>query len=620
MSVQFGIFNFDRAPVNPQQWETARTLLSIYGPDGEGAYRSDGLGLLFRAFHSTDESRTEKQPLVSSSGRVYLWDGRLDNRAALIDCGTLSPIPSDAAIAAAAHERYGSKALRQFIGDWSISVWDPVGRTVLLARDCVGVRPLYYSLTAAGVAWCTMLEPLVRLIPRPIQLCEKYIAGWIASSPESGLTPYTNIRSVPASSWIKFCAGKVESGVHWSFDQTKLVRYGRDSEYEDHFRLLFQQSVKRRLRSFVPVLAELSGGMDSSSIVCVADDILASGEPPCPRLDTISYFDDGEPNWNERPYVASVEQRRGRIGCHLDLGNRDGSSFQNLTRRPLAPSDVRWDDDAARSFRGCMVSHNNRVLLSGFGGDEVMGGVPTPIPELADLLMGRHFGSFLSRLQEWALVRRTTVWKLASEVVMSFWPAIVSTATNNNIPTWLDREFRVRNNNAFGEDATRFRLLHNGLPSFQAYLGAISSLSRHLGCTPLPSAPTYEVRYPYMDRDLLEFLLAIPQEQRLRPGQRRSLQRRALSGVVPDEILFRRRKAYASHGPRRMLLQTVTALLKEGDEPVLGALGVINGPAFLDSVRCLAAHGDGLLFPILRATSLEVWLRSLNDEGELHFR
>jgi len=617
MSAQFGMLRFDGAPIDCEQWENTRTLLASYGPDGESVYQSDGLGLIVRAFSTTAESGAEEQPLVSPSGRVYVWDGRLDNRIELMNrLAGLSTLASDAAIVASAFEQFGHKVLPLLIGDWSLSIWDPRDRTVLLATDCIGVRPLYYAITATQVTWCTVLEPLVRITPGTIQLCEEYIAGWISSSPEAGLTPYANIRSVPASSWVTLRAGKTESGFHWSFDPTKLVRYQRDDEYEEHFRVLFRQSVRRRLRSFAPVLAELSGGMDSSSIVCVADDILDSGEALCPRLDTVSYFDDSEPNWNERPFAALVEKRRGHVGHHLDLAVRHGNAIRNMTRSPLAPGEVRWEDPITRSFRDRMVSQNNLVLLSGFGGDEVMGGVPTPLPELADLLVTGQLVRFLFRLQAWAVVRRVTVWKLAVQVGMSFLPTASSTLSKT-APEWLDRAFAIRNHKAFGEHETRFRLIGSGLPSFQAYLGAISLLRRHLGCTPPPVAPIHEVRYPYLDRDLLEFLLAIPQSQRLRPGQRRSLHRRALAGIVPDEIVFRKRKAYASHGPRKVLLQMLSALLEEDDGLVAEALGIINGPAIHDSVRRLATCGDGLLFPLMRATSLEVWLRALKDEGKL---
>src|SRR5205814_4307574 len=107
---------------------------------------------------------------------------------------------------------------------------------------------------------------------------------------------------------------------YWDFDPGKKIRYRTDAEYEQYFRTVFATAVQRKLRSDRPVLAELSGGMDSSSIVCMADLIIARGQADCPRLDTISWFDSSNPNWDDPFYFAKVEEKRGRTGCHIDLG------------------------------------------------------------------------------------------------------------------------------------------------------------------------------------------------------------------------------------------------------------------------------------------------------------
>ena len=150
-------------------------------------------------------------------------------------------------------------------------------------------------------------------------LCEEYIAGWFSSFPAAHLTPYEGIHSVPPASFVVLGPEAQAIKRYWNFDADNSIRYRSDGEYEEHFRTLFAQSVERRLRSRCPVMAELSGGMDSSSIVCMADAIMASGVRPTSRLDTISYYDNSEPNWDERPYFAKVEEMRGRPGSHIDL-------------------------------------------------------------------------------------------------------------------------------------------------------------------------------------------------------------------------------------------------------------------------------------------------------------
>src|SRR5207245_4201132 len=108
--------------------------------------------------------------------------------------------------------------------------------------------------------------------------------------------PYVGIHSVPPSSSVLLRPGKHTIRKYWDFDPGKRIRYRTDGEYEEHFRAVFAEAVRRRLRSDSPILAELSGGMDSSSVVCMADTIIARGDTETLLLDTIPYFDDSEPN------------------------------------------------------------------------------------------------------------------------------------------------------------------------------------------------------------------------------------------------------------------------------------------------------------------------------------
>src|SRR6185437_7912951 len=207
----------------------------------------------------------------------------------------------------------------------------------------------------------------------------------------------------------------------WDFDAKKKIRYRTDDEYEQHFRTVFFNAVRRSLRSDAPVLAELSGGRDSSSIVCVADKILACEAAETPALDTISWYDDSEPNWNDRPYLTKVEEKRGRSGWHIDLGLQyPKESFEReLPNLPVAPVPV-FDGRILQQIRLCLMSQGNRVVLSGIGGDEVMGGVPVPTAELQDLLRMAKFASLARQLQAWALQKKKPLLSLLLEAVQGF--------------------------------------------------------------------------------------------------------------------------------------------------------------------------------------------------------
>ena len=319
------------------------------------------------------------------------WDGRLDNRAELISelRDSLTIDSTDVAIVATAYEKWGANCFAKLIGDWALSIWNPGNRSLILAKDPIGTRHLYYSFDNNQVTWSTILDPLVRLAGKTFALNEEYIAGWFSMFPAVHLTPCVGIHSVPPSSFVLLRPGKHAVSKYWDFDPEKKIRYRTDAEYEEHFRTVFAKAVQRKLRSDRPVLAELSGGRDSSSIVCMADTIVARGAADTPRLDTISYYDDSEPNWNERPYFTKVEEKRGRTGWHVNVGAQDPEEIPAPEPPPesahgrFVPTPG-YDGRTSPQFRMCMASQGNRVVLSGIGGDEVMGGVPTPAPELEE--------------------------------------------------------------------------------------------------------------------------------------------------------------------------------------------------------------------------------------------
>lgn len=614
MSVQFGRLSFDGMPSDEDYLQKVSSVLAPYGPDGVTAYSKGGLDILHCAFHTTKESRLETQPHVLSSGAVITWDGRLDNRADLIGkfSDALSSRSSDVAIAAIAYERCGLDCLKEFIGDWALSIWNPSDRSVILAKDPIGVRHLYYSLDGAWLTWCSILDPLVLFSGNTFALDEEYVAGWLSFFPAVHLTPYVGIHSVPPSSFEVIKAGKSVTHKYWDFDPDKRIHYRSDDEYEAHFRFVFEESVQRRLRSDSPILAELSGGMDSSSIVCMADRILASGSGETPTLDTLSYYDDSEPGWNERPYFSKIEEGRGRVGYHIDVSSRDSFMSDFETHRfAVTPSSSGRPSEPAKQFIQCMTSQGSRILLSGVGGDEVTGGVPTPIPQLADLLARARFDSLAHQLRSWSLNKRKPWLQLLLEVTRGFLPrALVGVPKHRRPAPWLNRTFVNRHRETLIGRGPRLKLF-GPLPSFQERLSTLEALRRQLACSVLPSEPCHEKRYPYLDRDFLEFIYAIPPEQLVRPGQRRSLMRRALVGIVPGEILNRKRKAFVARGPRVAISTHWASLIEISRHMVTSSLGMVDNRAYCDALEQARNGQDVPIIPMMRTIAVEMWLRNL---------
>jgi asparagine synthase (glutamine-hydrolysing) len=624
MSVIFGRWNLDGQLPTLQYLDAVGAAIAPYAPDGGHSYSSEGTSILYHAFHTTRESRHEMQPFVTRSGLVLAWDGRLDNRQELIrSCNEMLPNnPPDALIVAAAYERWGTKCLAKITGDWALSIWSPNDRSLVLAKDIVGTHPLFYSIEKGDITWCTILDPLVLFAGKTFALDEEYLAGWLSSFPAPHLTPYVGIRSVPPSSFVRLESRRQVVTKYWDFDPGKNIKYRTDGQYEEHFRTVFAESLRRRLRSDSPIAAELSGGMDSSSIVCMADVVITRGDADVPRLDTLSYYDDSEPNWNERPYFAKVEERRGRIGCHIDVSLDE--PFTNCIREGefvAAPgSPGRHAPRSVKEYSAYLAASGCRVVLSGTGGDEVTGGVPSPSPELGDLLTRARLPEFARQLKVWALTKRRPWFHLLFEALRPFFPSSLFELPVHRRPApWLEPSFIKRHYAALTGAETRLKVF-GPRPTFQENLNALNSLRRQLGCAAPSTHPPFEKSYPFLDRDVLEFLYAIPREQVLRPGQRRSLLRRSLVGVVPEEILQRKRKAYVVRSALAAALSGWESLAATSPAMVSSAVGAVDQSSFLEALERTKRGHEVRIAVLLRTIAIEFWLRGLEGRRVLRDR
>jgi len=603
MNVQFGIWHFDGRPVEGELLARVSTVLELFGGVETGVTRNRSLATVTAGTRSSCHS-PESAPRI-------LWNGRLDNREELAaQTGTVSNAFSDEEIVSAAYRHRGTDTFAQIVGDWAISIADGAKCELVLARDFAGTRPLFYSLKDHGVTWSTILEPLVLLGEHEPSLSDEYLAEWLAFFPQSHLTPYRDISGVPPGSFVRIVPGGVSVRNYWSLESVQAVRYRDDREYEEHFRSVLRASVRRRVITDGPILGELSGGMDSSSIIGMADSVLDAGAT---RLDTVTYFDAQEPNWNELPYASLVERKRGRGGHHIDVGTSQSLTDQAIPPRfSAAPTSASARSSAARVFDQIVSDNGYRVILSGLGGDEMLGGVPTPVPELADLLVRLDALRFLRQSFRWAFAKRKPIVQLWLSVLASFFaPCTMESAATAAAWNWLTPEFRMRNREHLGAPARPFRFF-GPLPSLEANSAAVEALGRQISCVPVPRGPLYEWRYPFLDRDLVAFCSAIPREQLVRPKERRSLMRRALAGIVPREILERKRKAYVSRGLVKALAGEWRMLHEapfESEE-----LGIVDS-ALLRTLVAQAEQGkDVPVLPLLRTLALERWLRELRAE------
>jgi asparagine synthase (glutamine-hydrolysing) len=615
MSVQAGIWNFDGRPVDRQHLAQISDSLKQQGPDGESYYVDGSVALLYRPFHTTTESRREKQPYFSHRGFILTWDGRLDNRDELIPKlrGDLDAEPTDVAIVAASFDRWEENCFLRFIGDWAVSVWKPEQRELILAIDYMAIRHIFYYPKQGCVWWASDLAPLVLQSGDKFNLDDDYIAGYFAHDPDAHLTPYREIREVPAGRFIRIRDGKLLVERYWRFSPKSRIRYKTDREYEEHFRHVLRQSVRRRLRSDSSILAELSGGLDSSSIVCMADDILATEAALTPSLDTISYYDKTEPTGDDWIYFPIVEERRGKIGTHIDVSKASPSHISgDYSDFEALPGSRPFGEDIEIERCRIIKKGGYRAVLSGNGGDEFMGGVPNPTAQLADLIIQLRFVKLVHELTAWSLVKRQPWIRVLWLALTDILPPSLSLyfLEQAKVEPWVDSNFAKRTRLAI-------RLLdvdeHFGLwlPSRRSSIASALLMANKLAKWKCPTLATEEVRFPYLDQNLIEFVLSIPASQLLRPGERRSLMRRALPGIVPDEILSRNTKQLGGRAVVCSLEKHLESVRSMFVQPLSSRLGYISPSCFLDHVQAALIGKHVHLVRLLRAVSLELWLRDL---------
>jgi asparagine synthase (glutamine-hydrolysing) len=551
MSIIFGVRTADGGKAEEPQLVTLGRATNRFATDGTFVQCRGRVGMGFQPYHTHQRSNLESQPLVDERGNMLTLDGRLDNHSEL--CGFLNiqnqNLP-DSAIVLAAFERWGDGCFSRFVGDWALSLWCQATRSLYLARDHAGTRTLYFELADGVMLWSTFLETFL-VGGKSRDLDEAFAACYLSCQPIRELTPYKGITAVSPAHYQVICEGKITKKAFWQWMVKDTIRYRTDSEYEEHFLSLFQQSVRRRTGSGAPILAHLSGGMDSSSIVCVSDRIRREqGASPDKLIDTLSYYDDSEPSWNERPYFTAVEERRGKTGIHMEV------SFMDRTFESVPPSEGVYHfpgpDSSAieleRKMARALDRYKYRVILSGIGGDEVLGGVPLPYPELADYMVSGSLGLLLKGAVAWSLASRMpliqTLFRTTKYIYDLYRPARLDT---KEAPAWLTPHLLQICASLRKKDRTvdwRFGRKPSSVSNGIAWWSIMEALPSIFPC----ALTRYEYRYPYLDRDLVDFLFSIPREQLARPGRRRYLMRRALRNIVPKEILERRRKAFLMRG------------------------------------------------------------------------
>ena len=612
MSIIFGLLKERNETVSESELLYAATVTERYATGVGHLYAKGRIGMGLQPYFSHQRSEFEIRPLADSHGRMVSFDGRLDNYKELIRELALSNAEElDSRIVLAAFDRWGEECFSHLVGDWALALWSEKDQSLYLARDHAGTRTLYFRRKRGTVLWSSQLDTFEAL-DSELCLAVEYLARYLASVPMRDVTPYKGVCSVLPGHYATVRNGTISRRSHWNPIVRTTTCYKCDADYEAHFLSLFQQSVERRTGPGAPILAQLSGGMDSTSIVCMSDHLRRSTEPDAEILDTVSHYDDSDASLNERSYFTITEAKRGKIGTHLN------TAFSQRTFEPhdatngtyLLPGADSFSFHQERTFHEKIWRRGYRSILSGIGGDEVLGGIPFPFPELASHLVSGNAFRLLKQSIAWSLVDRSplieSLYKTARYTVELY----AGFRSNHNlVPPWLSVRLRELNGDRNAQ-----------LPPFLSRLGIApyrldNTLSWWSIMETLPhlfpqilSRPEY--RYPFLDKDLVNFLFSIPREQVLKPGRRRSLMRRALVAIVPHEILERRRKAFQLRAPLDALRQAHPQLEKLFADSSLARAGLID-PQKLGIWLERTAKGDPEWRQALtRTIALELWMRT----------
>ena len=621
MSAQAGIFYFDRRPVDPKFVALMGTSLDDYGPDRAGKYIQPGLAMVHRALHVTPEDALEQQPFMSRRGNVMTWDGRLDNRDDLIAqlWRDFDQETTDVAIALAVYEKWGAEGFRRLIGDWSLVIWDAERQAVVLASDYMGVRPLHYLVRRDSVSWSTTLECLVHMHDLYRELEPHYVVGFLSYARHAGLTPYKNVVSVETAQSVTISRDRsIAKNRFWNLGAPQ-IRHRTNEDYEVHLRSLFLDAVKNRMRSRVPVWSELSGGLDSSAVVCAADLLIKQGLAVTPDLCTLSFITDGSPEADERRFVACVDEYCGRT-THLI---QQDASFD------VVDSDRHWVTPAQPTY-GTLQSYRlvrgsgGRVLLTGHGGDAVMGNFVDYYNDITALLRSGRIVAAVQLARARALAGKQTVWDRLYQAThnLSRSQAVKRKLTelfmgSGGVPPATDQHiaqtFLLK-----PEFATFWRDAWTSLYTRAFQFPDVSQWDLALGVTLMgerrhAQSPSDEplgfTSHPHLDRRLVEFMLGIPISVLAPPGQPRALMRQAFGPFMPPRIVARISKGMALPF---YLRNTRDILLRWIDSPEklrLMQLDFLDPSLLLPYLKALRDNGKQPDF-FMQLLKVEQWLES----------
>jgi asparagine synthase (glutamine-hydrolysing) len=592
-------------PVPALDVERMVRTLNHRGPDEEGSVLLPGVGLGMRRLSIVDIAGGQ-QPFGNEDGSIQVVaNGEIYNFPAikqeLIARGHQFRSRSDVEVLVHAYEEYGERFLERVRGMFALALWDSRTRTLIAARDRAGEKPLYYSLTPRGLRLASEVKALLSRpeVDRTIdpEALDQFLTYEYVIAPR---TIFKSICKLPPAHYLVYRGGQVTVHRYWDAADVE-VRDWKDQEAADALRSTLGRAVRSQMMADVPIGLFLSGGIDSSAV-----GIMLRDAPGGSDVSSFSMgFDDA--SYNELPYAREVAALCGTKHHEGTVTPDVGALFDRLI--------VHLDEPFAdvSLFPTFLVSQMARehvkVVLTGDGGDELFGGydayraealasawsglLPESAIKAADHILARVPPT--SRKKGMINKARRFVDGLAnapSSIAQYRWMTFLTARAKARLYTPAFRGALVSSDVYEPVRQTLARGSGNDLLNRQLY----ADLSIYLAddilvkVDRMSMATSLETRAPFLDVDVMELAFSMPGHLKIRNGRRKHVVKEALRGLLPDQILNRKKEGFSIpmkqwlRGPLRPMMDRLLAPDR------LAARGVVD-PA--ETARLIAEHCNG---------------------------
>ncbi len=554
MSGIVGIYDRNDAPVDRGLLQALVQFLSQRGPDGRDTWSHGAIGLGHTMLRTTRQSQIERQP-AGLDGQLWITaDARIDCREELEKKleqrgrGAAGRTATDPDLILRAYAAWGADCVQHLRGDFAFAIWDARKKSLFCARDHFGVKPFYYSDLGERFLFSNTLDCLRQHPDVSEDLNDAAIGDFLlfGVNCDAATTTFRDIRRLPAAHAMTISSEGLRIHRYWSAPTEGRIRYQRPADYVEHFQILLQAAVADRTRLDRAGIL-LSGGLDSATIAATARE-LAGGTLDL-RAFTVVY----------ESLIPDQDGEHAR-----DVAEFLKIPLQSIPMDRLQPFE-RWDEPEFRSpepvddpfFAGLFdqfraIAADCRVVLSGEGPDNLMHFQMWPFAR--DLVRNQEWGSLLRETSRYLWVRPSIVPGVKRRVQRLFG----KDPTSPVYPRWLVRDFARRLN--LKDRAREWSELpaarpHPVLPKAHASLSLPhwSAMFEHenagvTGCT-------VEVRHPFLDLRVVNFLLALPPFPLFFGKQ---LLREVVAGRLPENVRTRRKTPLAGSPLLTHLRQTQT--------------------------------------------------------------